>query len=303
VGVSFSSSLTLPRVAVGISAGTTVLALAGVVTAAVLIFTASFAVLWPLLIGCACVAAIGLVIFAVAVAIAGFQAWHRKAPAQEIKEKKNENEEELLDDSNNEKQEKSESKTTDILEVTPSNRHDSDQSSTILHDSNELNLLNANLNDNRDVAPKAPALVVTIGQQENVQVLLRVVNCVVVRYEKDIDVNITTSSKPADNESKAAYSEFELTLTAKDEFLSTFKSSDALFIRGNFCGLRWEEDAEIFWDRKQDIKLKFCGKFIIDKDKYLRNENGILCEWEFCKNCYWKNCPYRILKLRNPTDG
>jgi hypothetical protein len=60
-----------------ISGGAALLALAGVATAAVLVATASLAVLWPLLIGCACVAAIGLVVFA----IAGFQAWYRKAPA------------------------------------------------------------------------------------------------------------------------------------------------------------------------------------------------------------------------------
>jgi hypothetical protein len=60
------SSPTLPRVVAGISAGTTVLTLAGVATAAVLIATVSLAVLWPLLIGCACVAAIGLVILAIA---------------------------------------------------------------------------------------------------------------------------------------------------------------------------------------------------------------------------------------------
>jgi hypothetical protein len=48
-----------------VSGGTTLLALAGVVTAAVLIFTASLAVLWPVLIGCACAAAVGAIIFMV----------------------------------------------------------------------------------------------------------------------------------------------------------------------------------------------------------------------------------------------
>jgi hypothetical protein len=48
-----------------VSGGTTLLALAGVVTAAVLIFTASLAVLWPMLIGCACAAAVGAIIFMV----------------------------------------------------------------------------------------------------------------------------------------------------------------------------------------------------------------------------------------------
>jgi hypothetical protein len=45
-----------------VSGGATLLALAGVVTAAVLIFTASLAVLWPVLIGCACAAAVGAII-------------------------------------------------------------------------------------------------------------------------------------------------------------------------------------------------------------------------------------------------
>jgi hypothetical protein len=48
-----------------ISGGAVLLALAGVATAAALIFTASLAVLWPVLIGCACVAVVGAIIFMV----------------------------------------------------------------------------------------------------------------------------------------------------------------------------------------------------------------------------------------------
>jgi hypothetical protein len=53
------------RTTMATSGSTMLLALAGATTAAVLIFTASLAVLWPVLIGCACVAPVGIIIFMV----------------------------------------------------------------------------------------------------------------------------------------------------------------------------------------------------------------------------------------------
>jgi hypothetical protein len=260
VGVSFSSSLTLPRVVAGISAGTTVLALAGVVTAAVLIFTASLAVLWPLLIGCACVAAIGLVIFA----IAGHLAWHRKALAKE-----NEG----------------------------TGTHDeSEKNNIIVPDHLEgSNSLKISLSDNQNVAPKATALVVTIGQSEESQVSPQVVICV-----RNANQTIPRFKMPLNDIGKITYSEFELTLTAKDEFLSTLKSDDTLCIRGDFCDLSLGKSKKINWNGKQNIKLRFCGKFIIDKNNFLRNEDGVLCQWKFFKNNrVWETGPFRVLRLQN----
>ncbi|MDR3117460.1 MAG: hypothetical protein LBT98_02725, partial [Puniceicoccales bacterium] len=49
-----------------ISAGTAILAMAGVVTTAVLIFTISLTVLWPVLIGCSCIAVGAAIVFIVA---------------------------------------------------------------------------------------------------------------------------------------------------------------------------------------------------------------------------------------------
>ncbi|MDR3117728.1 MAG: hypothetical protein LBT98_04165, partial [Puniceicoccales bacterium] len=57
------SSSIAPKVVMAFSALATALALAGAVTTAVLIFSAGLLVLWPALIGCAGVTAIGLVAF------------------------------------------------------------------------------------------------------------------------------------------------------------------------------------------------------------------------------------------------
>ncbi|MDR3117445.1 MAG: hypothetical protein LBT98_02650 [Puniceicoccales bacterium] len=259
MGVPISFSPTLPRVVAGISAGTTVLALAGVVTAAVLIFTASFAVLWPLLIGCACVAAIGLVVLA----IAGFLAWPRKALAKEN-------------------------------EGTGMHYGSEKNNITELDNSKESNSLN-----NQNVAPKTPALEIIIGQQENDQVPLQVVNCV-----QDDNVIISPYKNLFNYDDKATYSEFELTLTAEDAFLSTLQPGDTLYIRGNFCGLSWAENMKVDWDRKQDIKLRFRGDFIINNENFLCNGEGVPCAWKFLKNdSGWEAGSNRILRLPNSMDG
>jgi molybdopterin converting factor small subunit len=293
MGVPISFSPTLPRVVAGISAGTTVLALAGVVTATVLIFTASFAVLWPLLIGCACVAAIGLVIFAVAIAIAGFQAWYRKAPAQEneVKEERSEIEKTIITSLNasleKEKQKEDEDNTTNILEVTSSDGREFDQSPTTLHDSDELNLLNANLNTSQNVALGDPALVFVVGQLDGGKVI-------------QITPSVLTHLQESN---ETAYLELALTLTANDAFLSTLQSGDSLYMRGNFCGLSWDKDVKIDLDWKKNICLMFHGNFIINKENFLCNGKGVPCQWKFLKNdSEWEKGPNRTLKLRNPMD-
>ncbi|MDR3117083.1 MAG: hypothetical protein LBT98_00685 [Puniceicoccales bacterium] len=59
----------MPKVVMGFSATATALALAGAVTALALIFAAGLAALWPLLIGCACAAFLGTVVFLISNAL------------------------------------------------------------------------------------------------------------------------------------------------------------------------------------------------------------------------------------------